>query len=70
MFNGDQAVIEVGQLSNAPVNTLWLYLLLGIVFGVAFNQLIFRIQDLFQRLHGGRMSKALLMGDVAACWGW
>lgn len=77
VFNGDRAVIEVGRLSDAPLNTLWLYLLLGMVFGVVgvvFNQLIFRIQDLFQRLHGGRMSKVLLMGRCwgasVACWGW
>lgn len=67
VFNGDRAVIEVGRLSDAPVNTLWLYLLLGMVIGVVgvtFNQLIFRIQDLFQRLHGGRMSKVLLIGAL------
>jgi CIC family chloride channel protein len=23
----------VGKLSNAPVNTLWLYLILGMIFG-------------------------------------
>ena len=32
IFNGDKAVIEVGKLSNAPVNTLWLYLILGMIF--------------------------------------
>jgi CIC family chloride channel protein len=29
IFNGEAAIIEVGKLSNAPVNTLWLYLILG-----------------------------------------
>jgi len=67
IFNGEHAVIEIGRLADAPVNTLWLYLLLGMIFGVvgvAFNQLIFRIQDLFQRLHGGRLSKVLLVGAL------
>ncbi|UDQ79490.1 H(+)/Cl(-) exchange transporter ClcA [Erwinia rhapontici] len=67
IFNGEHAVIEIGRLIDAPVNTLWLYLLLGMVFGVVgvlFNQLIFRIQDLFQRFHGGRLGKILLVGAV------
>ena len=34
IFNGEGAVIAVGQLSNAPVHTLWLYLALGALFGV------------------------------------
>jgi CIC family chloride channel protein len=29
IFNGEGAVIEVGKLTNAPVNTLWLYLVLA-----------------------------------------
>ncbi|MFD1804043.1 H(+)/Cl(-) exchange transporter ClcA [Mixta tenebrionis] len=66
-FNGEQAVIAVGKLAGAPVNTLWLYLLLGMLFGavgVLFNQLLFRTQDFFQRLHGGVMKKALIIGAL------
>ncbi len=33
IFNGEAAIIEVGKPSNAPVNTLWLYLVLGMLFG-------------------------------------
>ncbi|MGB9098811.1 H(+)/Cl(-) exchange transporter ClcA [Erwinia sp.] len=67
IFNGEGAVIEVGKLANAPVNTLWLYLLLGMLFGIVgvlFNALIFRTQDMFQRLHGGNMRKILIIGGV------
>ncbi|QLK59972.1 H(+)/Cl(-) exchange transporter ClcA [Enterobacteriaceae bacterium Kacie_13] len=67
IFNGDVAVIEVGKLANAPLNTLWLYLVLGMVFGVvgvSFNALIFRTQDMFARLHGGNMRKILIIGGV------
>ena len=32
IFNGESPVIEVGKLTNAPVNTLWLYLILGMIF--------------------------------------
>ncbi|GAB80966.1 H(+)/Cl(-) exchange transporter ClcA [Shimwellia blattae] len=66
-FNGGQAVIEVGKLGDAPINTLWLYLILGMVFGVVgplFNRLIFRTQDMFQRIHGGVLKKWVLVGGV------
>lgn len=67
IFNGDGAVIEVGKLANAPLNTLWLYLVLGMVFGVVgvmFNALIFRTQDMFARVHGGNLRKILIIGGV------
>ncbi|BFO08293.1 H(+)/Cl(-) exchange transporter ClcA [Serratia rubidaea] len=65
LCNGQHAVIEVGKLSAAPTDTLWLYLVLGAVFGgvgVMFNRLIFRTQDMFARLHGGELRKIVLMG--------
>lgn len=67
IFNGEGAVIEVGKLASAPLNTLWLYLVLGMVFGivgVCFNALIFRTQDMFARLHGGNLRKVLIIGGV------
>lgn len=66
-FNGEVSVIEVGKLSVAPVNTLWLYLILGMIFGIVgpiFNSLIFRTQDMFQRLHGGETKKWVLIGGI------
>ena len=41
--------------------------MLGAIFGavgVGFNALIFRTQDMFARLHGGRMRNILLMGGL------
>ncbi|MCS6067002.1 H(+)/Cl(-) exchange transporter ClcA [Klebsiella variicola subsp. variicola] len=67
IFNGEAAIIEVGKLSNAPVNTLWLYLVLGMLFGCfgpLFNFLVLRTQDIFQRIHGGNIKKWVLMGGV------
>lgn len=66
-FNGERAIIEVGKLSDVPLNTLWLYLLLGTIFGavgVMFNALIFRTQDLFMRFHGGDWRKLVLIGGL------
>lgn len=67
--NGNEAIINIGQLRDAPTNTLWLYLLLGILFGgcgVAFNLLIFIAQDRFQQLHQGRTRAWVLWGSVLA----
>ncbi|KNC93217.1 H(+)/Cl(-) exchange transporter ClcA [Trabulsiella odontotermitis] len=67
IFNGEVAIIDVGHLSNAPVNTLWLYLILGMIFGGVgplFNALVLRTQDMFQRLHGGEIKKWVLIGGV------
>jgi len=66
-FNGEAAVIDVGKLTNAPINTLWLYLVLGMIFGCVgplFNTLILRTQDLFGRLHGGQIGKWVLIGGA------
>ncbi|NDJ58854.1 H(+)/Cl(-) exchange transporter ClcA [Enterobacteriaceae bacterium 4M9] len=67
VFNGEGAVIDVGKLSNAPLQTLWLYLVLGMIFGVLgplFNHLIFKTQDMFHRLHGGKINKWVLTGAL------
>ena len=67
IFNGESAVIEVGKLTNAQVNTLWLYLILGMIFGVLgplFNFLILKTQDMFQRIHGGNITKWVLIGGL------
>lgn len=67
IFNGDNPLIEVGKLASAPLNTLWLYLVLGAVFGavgVMFNALVFRTQDMFARFHGGKIGKFMLIGAL------
>ena len=67
--NGNEAIINIGQLQDAPTNTLWLYLVLGVLFGgcgVAFNRFIFLAQDQFQRLHKGRVASWVLWGGLLA----
>lgn len=66
-FNGEQAVISVGKLADAPVQTLWLYLVLGMIIGmvgVLFNRLIFMTQDLFTRLYAGKTARVVLAGAL------
>ncbi|ALB53849.1 H(+)/Cl(-) exchange transporter ClcA [Cronobacter universalis] len=67
LFNGERSVIEVGQLADAPVYTLWLYLLLGIIFGIVgplFNRLVLGMQDAFARIHGGNITRWVLLGGA------
>ncbi|HKS32625.1 MAG TPA: H(+)/Cl(-) exchange transporter ClcA [Enterobacteriaceae bacterium] len=67
IFNGESPVIAVGQLAHAPVNTLWLYLILGMLFGlvgVMFNRLVFLFQDFFQRIYAGRNGRAIATGGL------
>ncbi|MEJ4042991.1 H(+)/Cl(-) exchange transporter ClcA [Erwinia sp. SLM-02] len=67
LFNGQQALINVGRLADAPVNTLWLYLLLGVLFGavgVLFNKLIFIMQDAWARVYQRRVWRVVLVGAV------
>lgn len=64
---GNEAIINIGVLKDAPTQTLWLYLVLGIIFGgcgVAFNRLIFAMQDLFQKLHKGRITRWVIGGAL------
>ncbi|WP_336777470.1 H(+)/Cl(-) exchange transporter ClcA [Pantoea sp. USHLN256] len=67
--NGNEVIINIGQLRDAPTNTLWLYLVLGALFGgvgVAFNRAIFLAQDQFQRLHKGRIASWVMWGSLLA----
>ena len=67
IFNHEVALIDVGKLSDAPLNTLWLYLILGIIFGIfgpIFNKWVLGMQDLLHCVHGGNITKWVLMGGA------
>ena len=67
LINGAHPVISVGKLADAPVETLWLYLVLGMLFGmvgVLLNRLIFLCQDAFARLYAGRIWRAVAIGGA------
>lgn len=74
LFNGDGSVIHIGKFSSAPMNTLWLYLVLGMLFGVVgviFNKLLFYVQTQFQQFYQNKTSRFMLTGGVigALCGG-
>ncbi|MCV5275634.1 chloride channel protein, partial [Escherichia coli] len=53
-INGQDAVITMPQYQSPELQTLWLFLLLGAlfgVFGVIFNKLITVAQDSFVAIH-------------------
>lgn len=66
-FNGDQSILDVGKLRDAPLNTLWLYLILGIIFGaigVTFNRFVLTMQDFFVKFYQNSTIRMVATGAV------
>lgn len=66
-LNGQDAVITVPQYNPPPLETLWLFLLLGALFGivgVSFNKLIDIFQDFFVKLHRNERKRYLITGTT------
>lgn len=72
-INGQDAVISMPQYQAPELTTLWLFLLLGALFGmfgVVFNQLVTLSQDLFVKLHKNDRKRYLLTGSlIGGCFG-
>lgn len=75
-FNGAQGVIEIGKLPDIALNTLWLYLLLGMIFGVigvGFNRAILylqgRFEEFYQQKNYYRLLVGALLGGVCGVFG-
>ncbi|RTZ18321.1 H(+)/Cl(-) exchange transporter ClcA [Vibrio aquaticus] len=66
-INGQDAVITMPQYQAPELETLWLFLLLGGlfgVFGVLFNSLVTLSQDLFVRIHNNDRKRYLITGTL------
>jgi len=66
-FNDSSTLINLGIVGDVAINTLWLYLVMGMVIGVIgviFNRLVIAAQDMFQRIHGGNTTKWVLIGGM------
>jgi CIC family chloride channel protein len=66
-INGQQAVIMMPQYATPDLHVLWLFLLLGSLFGlfgVVFNRLITLSQDMFVKLHRNDRIRYLLTGTT------
>ncbi|NOH62685.1 H(+)/Cl(-) exchange transporter ClcA [Vibrio sp. RE88] len=65
-INGQDAVITMPQYHPPELAALWLFLLLGAmfgVFGVVFNRLVTLSQDLFVKLHKNDRKRYLITGS-------
>ncbi|MGL5799574.1 MAG: H(+)/Cl(-) exchange transporter ClcA [Plesiomonas sp.] len=66
-FTGQVPELPLGALGFVPLHSLWLFLVLGMffgVFGVLFNRMVFWSQDKFFALHGGQRRKFVLIGAL------
>lgn len=67
LINGEAAVLNIGQFSSAPMETLWLYLILGMLFGIVgigFNRFLLYLQSLFLAFYQNKVSRFVLMGGL------
>ncbi|SHO57671.1 H(+)/Cl(-) exchange transporter ClcA [Vibrio quintilis] len=73
LINGQDAVISMPQYDAPEVKTLWLFLLLGVlfgIFGVFFNRLVTFFQDIFVKIHKNDRKRYLLVGSLlGGCFG-
>lgn len=66
-MDGNKPLLQVVEYVSAPMNTYWLYLVLGICFGlvgVLFNYFILRVQSGFQTFNAGGKHRFILMGGL------
>ncbi|MGF1727726.1 H(+)/Cl(-) exchange transporter ClcA [Photobacterium nomapromontoriensis] len=72
-LSGQHAVISMPHYDAPMLHSLWLFLLLGMffgVFGVIFNRLVTLTQDMFIRFHHNNTRRYLLTGGVlGGCFG-
>ena len=72
-INGQSAVITMPQYQPPELNALWLFLLLGVlfgIFGVIFNKLITLSQDMFVAIHKNDRKRYLMTGTLlGGCFG-
>jgi CIC family chloride channel protein len=72
-IKGQEAVIELPSYGSPELHSLWLYLLLGMLFGVLgvhFNRLILRSLDWYARIHRGELWRYVGMGGLlGGCFG-
>lgn len=67
MIKGQDAVINMPQYQPPAINSLWLFLILGIffgIFGVFFNKLVTVFQDAFAKIHKNNRKRYLITGTL------
>ena len=67
IVSGQEPILLLGTYTMPAQSTLWLYLVLGILFGVvgvSFNQLLLSLQQKFLNFHKDKMHRFVLTGAV------
>lgn len=67
MFRGQDAVISTPSYSAAPLESLWLFLVLGLLFGmfgVLFNHLVIRSIETFHKIHRFERKRFVILGTT------
>lgn len=66
-MNGNKPLMQVTEYLSASLDTYWLYLLLGMCFGVVgvvFNYFILRVQTVFRNFNAGKKYRFFLVGGL------
>ncbi|MDC0610956.1 H(+)/Cl(-) exchange transporter ClcA [Vibrio sp.] len=73
MIKSQDAVITMPQYQPPGIDSLWLFLVLGIffgIFGVFFNKLVTIFQDIFVKIHRNDRKRYLITGTLlGGCFG-
>ncbi|MCE0495961.1 H(+)/Cl(-) exchange transporter ClcA [Vibrio salinus] len=67
IIKSQDAVIDMPQYQAPAINSLWLFLVLGIffgIFGVFFNKLVTIFQDIFAKIHKNNRKRYLITGTL------
>lgn len=66
-INGSAILLDVGIFNAAPIESLWLFMIMGLLLGligVTFNKTLLFIQDCFQKFYKGKTYRFVLMGGL------
>lgn len=66
-INGNASLLDVGVFGYAPMESLWLFIVMGFIIGVVgllFNRSLLFLQDCFQAFYKGKTYRFILMGGI------
>lgn len=66
-FHGQQAVMNIPNYKVPPLGSLWLFLILGIIFGIVginFNNWVLQLTAFFKRYHKNNFLRVTITGAI------
>lgn len=67
LINGSASLLQIGIFGEAPIKSLWLFIIMGFIIGIiglAFNRTLLFLQDCFQKIYAGKAYRFVLMGGL------